>query len=244
MGRSPRDFSKEQVGQLKPLYIDDTKPRGSGKNIYWICQCSCGNIISINSCNLASGIRNNRNMSCGKCHAQRRDLTGSTYGKLTVLEIDDTFTSSKDTNWKTKWKCQCECGNIVSVFRDNLIRLHTTSCGCASRSIGEENIERLLQENNITYAKEYSFNDLRNKNKLRFDFAIFIDNQLSHLIEFDGRQHNNDYTPWNSVETLTERQYRDKLKDEYCKNNEIKLIRIPYEKRDSITLEDLGVEIQ
>lgn len=242
MPRPPRDFSKEQIGQLKPLYIDETKPRGNGKNIYWICECSCGNTISVNSCNLASGIRNNRNMSCGECHAQRQDLTNNIYGKLTVLEIDNTFIPSKKNNWKTKWICKCECGNTISVFRDNLVRLHTTSCGCASRSIGEENIERLLQENNITYAKEYSFNDLKNKGKLRFDFAIFTNNQLSHLIEFDGRQHNNDYIPWNGNETLAERQYRDKLKDEYCKNNKIKLIRIPYEKRDNITLQDLGVE--
>jgi hypothetical protein len=82
---------------------------------------------------------------------------------------------------------------------------------------------------------------LVSKHRLRFDFAIFKDNQLSHLIEFDGRQHNNNYTPWNSKETLQERQERDNLKNKYCQDKNIKLIRIPYEKRDSITLEDLGV---
>lgn len=243
MPRPHRDFSKEQIGQLKPLYIDETKPRGSGKNIYWICECSCGNTISVNSCNLASGIRNNRNMSCGKCHAQRKDLTGNTYGKLTVLKADDTFQSSKENNWKNKWICRCECGNIVSVIGSNLTRLHTTSCGCASRSIGEENIEKLLKENNITYAKEYTFPDLKLKSKLRFDFAVFQNNQLSHLIEFDGRQHNNEYNPWNSNETLQERQNRDEIKNQYCIDNNIKLIRIPYEKRDTLTLKDLGVEL-
>ena len=242
MGRPPRNFSKEQIGQLKPLYIDETKPRGRGKNIYWVCRCSCGEQISVNSCNLADGIRNNRNMSCGKCHAQRKDLTGETYGKLKVLEVDISYDSNADNHWKTKWICQCECGNIISVFRDNLVRLHTTSCGCVNRSIGEENIENLLKENNITYAREYSFEDLVSKKRLRFDFAVFRDNQLSHLIEFDGRQHNNDYTPWGSKETLQERQERDNLKNKYCQDKNIKLIRIPYEKRDSITLQDLGVE--
>lgn len=75
------------------------------------------------------------------------------------------------------------------------------------------------------------------------DFAIFKDNKLSHLIEFDGRQHSSNYIPWNSNETLEERQLRDKMKDDYCLKNNIKLIRIPYEKRDNITLHDLGVEI-
>lgn len=241
MGRKPRDFSIEQIGQLKPLYIDETKPRGKGCNIYWICQCSCGNLISVNSCNLNSGLKTNRNMSCGNCHANRIDLTGDIYGQLEVIGPDETYISNESNGWKSKWICQCECGNRISVFGTNLTRLHTTSCGCASRSIGEKNIENLLKSNGINYAREYTFSDLKDKKKLRFDFAIFNENNsLSHLIEFDGRQHNNYYTPWNSEETLAERQARDKLKDEYCKEHNIRLIRIPYEKRDTMTLQDLG----
>lgn len=244
MGRKPRDFSIEQIGQLKPLYIDETKPRGKGHNIYWICQCSCGNLISVNSCNLNSGLKANRNMSCGDCHANRIDLTGNTYGKLYVIGPDNTYIGNESNGWKSKWICQCECGNRVSVFGTNLTRLHTTSCGCITQSIGEENIENLLKTNGINYAKEYTFSDLKDKKKLRFDFAIFdTNNKLSHLIEFDGRQHNNDYIPWNDKETLAERQKRDKMKDEYCKEHNILLIRIPYEKRDIITLQDLGLEM-
>lgn len=242
MGRKPRDFSIEQIGQLKPLYIDETKPRGKGCNIYWICQCSCGNLISVNSCNLNSGLKANRNMSCGNCHANRIDLTGDIYGQLEVIGPDETYISNESNGWKSKWICQCECGNRISVFGTNLTRLHTTSCGCANRSIGEKNIENLLKSNGINYAREYTFSDLKDKKKLRFDFAIFDENNiLSHLIEFDGRQHNNDYTPWNGEESLKDRQIRDKLKDEYCKTYNIKLIRIPYEKRDTMTLRDLGV---
>ena len=48
------------------------------------------------------------------------------------------------------------------------------SCGCL-QSQGEFIIEKLLQENNIYYIKEYSFNDLvgLKGGHLRFDFAIF-----------------------------------------------------------------------
>lgn len=181
-------------------------------------------------------------MSCGNCHANRIDLTGDIYGQLEVIGPDETYVSNESNGWKSKWICQCECGNRISVFGTNLTRLHTTSCGCANRSIGEKNIENLLKSNGINYAREYTFSDLKDKKKLRFDFAIFDENNsLSHLIEFDGRQHNNDYTPWNSEETLVERQARDRLKDEYCKKHNIRLIRIPYEKRDTMTLQDLGV---
>lgn len=48
--------------------------------------------------------------------------------------------------------------------------------------------------------------------------------------------------PWNSTETLKERQQRDELKNIYCKENNIKLIRIDYSKRDKINLKDLELE--
>ena len=210
---------------------------------YFKCQCDCGNICSIR----ADSVKNGHSTSCGCAKIQAAanqgrskliDLTNQTFGKLTVLKRDDNYNGEK-----VKWICQCECGNIISVFGSNLTKLHTTSCGCILKSIGEANIEKILKENNINYAKEYSFNDLKNKGKLRFDFAIFDNNNnLIELIEFDGRQHTNDYTPWNSIETLKERQYRDNLKNDYCKKNNIKLIRIPSEKRDVITLKLLELE--
>ena len=85
MPRPYRNFTNQKIGQLTILHIDENKPRGNGKNIFWICQCSCGNLISINSTNLNSGIKNKRNMSCGKCHAQRKDLTNQKFGMLTAL---------------------------------------------------------------------------------------------------------------------------------------------------------------
>lgn len=217
--------------------------KGNKKRKYYYCQCDCGNLLYIRADNLGNG----HTKSCG-CYKQKlaknlglskvKDLTGQTFGKLTVLKRD------KNIDNKTKWICQCECGNIVSVFSNNLKKLHTTSCGCASRSIGEQNILSLLKNNNISYKTEYSFEDLKDKKKLRFDFAIFDkNNNLIELVEFDGRQHNNIYTPWNSTDTLEERQYHDNLKNIYCKNHNLKLIRIPYEKRDTITLKDLEIDL-
>lgn len=233
----------QKFNHLTILDIEYKKMSGH-KRKYYICQCDCGNVVSIR----ADHILNNHTTSCG-CYkksltsqlgkSKLKDLTGKTFGKLTVLYQD----KYSNTN-RVKWVCQCECGNQISVFGTNLVRLHTTSCGCSNRSIGEENIIKLLTKYNINYKKEYSFEDLRDKKKLRFDFAIFNkNNNLIELIEFDGRQHNNDYLPWNSDESLQERQYRDNLKNNYCKMNNIKLIRIPYSKRDNITLKDLEIDL-
>lgn len=244
-----RIFYMKNIGKkfnrLTILQIDEDKKqeqiqKGKKPRKYYICQCDCGTILSIRADNVVSG----HSQSCG-CHRADnnkeiaknliRDLTGQKFGKLTALRLDN-YTPGTGV----KWVCQCECGTICSVYATNLTKLHTTSCGCASQSIGEENIEKILKENNINYSKQYTFNDLKNKRRLRFDFAIFNENNnLSHLIEFDGRQHTNDYNVWGGTETLEERCLRDELKNLYCKNHNIKLIRIPYTKRDNIKLQDL-----
>lgn len=54
----------------------------------------------------------------------RHDLTGQKFGYLTAIKYDTTV------NGNTKWLCQCECGNEVSVYIANIKRSSVTSCGC------------------------------------------------------------------------------------------------------------------
>lgn len=240
----------KKFNRLTILEIDESKKQeqiNQNKKVrkYYICQCDCGKVVSIRADRIISG--HTQSCGCAKIDSNKaigksliRDLTNQKFGKLTVLKLDN-YTQGKGV----KWLCQCECGTICSVYATNLTKLHTTSCGCANRSIGEENIEKILKQNNINYAKEYTFNDLIYKGKLRFDFAIFDNNNtLSHLIEFDGRQHSQDYMPWGEDDALKDRQKRDMLKNEYCDKYKIKLIRIPYTKRNNITLKDLEIEVK
>lgn len=135
------------------------------------------------------------------------------------------------------WHCKCECGNECDVILSNLTCGHTTSCGCINYSIGERNIENILKENNIKFKKEYTEPSLKKK---RFDFAILDENNnVIRLIEFDGRQHINKTGYWNSKETLESIQKRDKEKNEWAKEHNIPLVRIPYSQRDKIKLEIL-----
>ena len=71
---------------------------------------------------------------------------------------------------------------------------------------------------------------------LRFDFAVLNENnEVIRLIEFDGMQHINMNNYFNDF-ALPE---RDERKNQYAKEKGIPLIRIPYYKRDTLTLEDL-----
>ena len=99
----------------------------------------------------------------------------------------------------------------------------------------DKNIPRLInsgfvvKQNNIIFKEQFSFNDcLSDKNyKLFFDFAIFEDDKLKYLIEYQGIQHYQE-SIFSKYESLQERQNRDNIKREYCKSHNIKLIEIPY----------------
>lgn len=103
-------------------------------------------------------------------------------------------------------------------------------CPICKESLGEVKVRTFLVNNKIKFIPEYSFDDLRGKNnrKLRFDFGIFDkNNNLTSLIEFDGTYHYKVYKR-STAENLAGQQYRDELKNQYCKDNNIKLLRIPY----------------
>lgn len=205
--------------------------------IYWKCQCDCGNITEVLSSNLKSG----QVKSCGCLRRQvsphRLDLTGQKFGFLTAIKYDE----EKSKNNRSYWICKCECGNITSILRENLTAPNRyPSCGCQTRSRGELIIEQLLQENGISYKKEQTFDTCINpktNTKLRFDFYV----EDTYLIEFDGEQH---FISKDWREPLEEIQYRDAIKNQWCKDNGIPLIRIPYTQLSTLTIDDLLLSIE
>jgi hypothetical protein len=58
------------------------------------------------------------------------DLTGKTFGRLTVIERAENSKSGK-----TQWLCKCKCGNEIIVTRDDLTSSHTKSCGCYRKEV-------------------------------------------------------------------------------------------------------------
>ena len=205
------------------------KPNGvKGGDAYWLCKCECGTETIV----MGKSLKNGKTKSCG-CYRHEKNvknLIGLKFGKLTVvreLELNQ--------EGRQLWECQCDCGNIHVTNGRNLQMGTCSSCGCLT-SKGEAEIESILQNNNINYSKQFVFADLKSKKgfPLRFDFAIFENNSLSHLIEFQGEQYY-DY----SGSYFDNPKDNDLLKIEYCKNNNIKLITIPYWKRNKIELNDL-----
>lgn len=222
----------KEINDFKVLSI--TNKKATDNSIILRCQCiHCGNIEDIPS----NVLRSNRH-KCSSCYQPKTtliDMTGQTYGYLQVLYKDLSPEHSGHGN-DSYWYCKClKCGNIKSIRGISLRNGTTKSCGCI-HSLGEEKILDILRKNNIFFKAQYSFKDLIYKKPLKFDFAIFnSDGNLSHLIEYDGIQHFK-ITYFSKTEKDLELiQFRDKLKDNYCKEKNIKLIRIKY--NEEITLE-------
>lgn len=235
------DLSHQKFGRLTALYKCNYK---KGNKYPWHCICDCGKEIDVPTDSLTSG----KTQSCGclqkekastigkqtikiarEVRRQQTDLTGRQFGRLKVLN------SIYDDKNVFKWRCQCQCGNIINIKAHDLISGNTSSCGCLI-SKGQEKIASLLTEYNISFESEKSFDNCYypdTKGHCRFDF--YVDN--SYLIEFDGIQHFQE----NSFFTISleQQQQRDTFKNEWCKQNNIPLIRIPYTHLSDLAIKDL-----
>ncbi len=102
-------------------------------------------------------------------------------------------------------------------------------CPLCNESKGEMLICRILEEIGIEYKRQYKFDDCRgSKYSLPFDFYI---PSKKVLIEYDGEYHFFPYRKMASQkakENLIKIKWRDGVKDDYCKKNNMRLIRVSY----------------
>lgn len=226
------DLVGKQFGRWTVLYLCEERTKKRGK-IYH-CKCECGNEKDVP----AETLKRGESKSCGclqkeiasetgkKC---RIDITGQRFGKLVALY--PIYSGNK--NEHTKWHCKCDCGNECDVDLGNLRQGFSKSCGC-TQSKQEENIIKLLQKENISFKYQHKFNNLSMK-----DFDFFVEDK--YIIEFDGQQHfffTN--SGWDTKEHFERTRKSDKEKNKYCFDNNIPLIRIPY--NVEYTLNDLKLE--
>lgn len=218
-GGKAHDITGQRFGRL--IAIRPTSMRASNGGIRWECLCDCGIIVYPTMNNLKRG----HTTSCG-CAKQdyiestKLDIIGKRFGKLVVLE--EVFPPNRK---RRMVKCLCDCGNICICAVTDLTIGHTASCGCGSKSKGELYISEILDQLNIPFIQQKRFDKCKNKRKLPFDFYLPI---LNICIEYDGYQHFHPVKYWGGEEMFKVRQQNDQIKDDFCRRNNIKLIRISY----------------
>lgn len=232
--------NKIQPGQLygRLTTIEPTNERDICGRVKWLCRCECGNLTKVDS----SALRRGTTLSCGCLQKEKasqtwfKNLVGQRFGRLVVLERANENTS----NGGAIWVCQCDCGTIKNIPGECLRSGVSMSCGCI-QSKGEYLIRQYLNQYNIDFQTQYSFNDLVSQRNypLRFDFAIFKNNELYCLIEFQGPQHRDKNNQWHTPEL----EYNDNKKIQYCQEHEYNLILINSVKEIESLIKRLVIEI-
>lgn len=199
---------------------------------YWKCQCKCGNITYLSTRDLNSG----KTKSCG-CRKYLDIKPGDVYGYLTVIKK---LENKRGTNGAFIYKCKCKCGNEIEVASYNLQRERTRSCGCMfNKSFGEDAIVTLLTDNDIDFKYQQRYDNLKAINGKRYSFDFYVNN--NYIIEYDGSQHfYYKNSGWDTKEHLLRTRQADLIKNKYCFDNNIPLIRIPYDAE--YTIDDLKLE--
>lgn len=247
-------IDKIKIGNIynlqKVLQKNVYDPKSKAKQPVKKCLCECilcGKQSYKTPCNLLNGKESSCRCRSDAATAERNKKNssvkiGNQYGWLEVVE-DLGYRLQSRGKRESWYKCICHhCGNTeYEINGNNLQSGCVTSCGCVS-SQGEELIKQVLKNNNYNFSTQYTFPDLIGKKgyPLRFDIAVFKENKLAYLIEFDGRQHySGPEAKWKNSYSLEEQQERDNQKNNYCKKHNILLKRIPYWQKNLITITNI-----
>lgn len=237
------NLTNQKFERLTAIYKCNYK---KGNKYPWHCICDCGNECDVPTSDLIKG----KVKSCGCLRKEKasqigaktgvvngkkraKDLSGQRFGQLIAISP-----TNKRRGTNIIWYCECSCGNTIEVASHDLISGNTSSCGCL-KSKGQAKIAQLLNENNIPFVTEKTFESFQyneTNGNPRFDF--FVNNK--YLIEYDGIQHYNNIDFFHL--NLEQQKERDLIKNNWCKENKISLIRIPYYHLSKLTIEDLLLE--
>ncbi len=153
--------------------------------------------------------------------AHIKDLVGDEYAIIGGYQG-----SAKETTF-----IHHKCGRSFRMLPTRFINQGVRCPHCyldQNRSDGEYVVVDYLKQKGVFYQEQYKMDGCRNVRPLRFDFAVFdTKHNLQLLIEYDGSQH---FTPKfpNGAKNFERIQINDRIKNHYCRENDIPLLRIKH----------------
>ncbi|MFE8700965.1 DUF2726 domain-containing protein [Cytobacillus sp. FJAT-54145] len=184
-----------------------------------------------------------RKSACKKCSCKterivRVEITKDSWPKKVEELSQGSYEACSDyQNKHTKvWiKHTEDCGHKFQTTPKNFLRGHR--CPKCNESAGEREVGKYLSSKNIPFKKEFTFCDCKHERPLPFDFAVFSDEtykEVKFLIEYDGIQHSEPVKRFGGLDYFQKIQHRDAIKNAYCQQNNIPLLRIKYTQFDQI----------
>lgn len=179
-------------------------------------------------CAVSNALLNKSNSGCPKCLKHIRVSEEDYMNRIKNNEYVEYVDGYVDMSHHANFRCK-KCGNVWDTLPASIAK--GTRCPKCSISHGELEISKTLDNLNIKYIQEYKFDKCKDIRHLRFDFYL---PEYNTCIEYDGEQHfmpvkyGSSVKRGNPEKIYEETKRRDKIKTDFCKNNNINLIRIPY----------------
>ena len=171
-----------------------------------------------------------KKQGCPSCYGNKKHTTEEFIEKVEIIHKNK-FDYSLVRYIRSTDKIKIICPKH-GVFEQQA-HSHLCGIGCpiCKASKGEHRISKWLETNNTKFVREKTFSNCQGKQRpLPFDFYL---PKYNLCIEYDGRQH---FQPVFGTETFVNTQQTDSIKDKYCKNSDIELLRIPYQEFNDIEL--------
>ena len=245
MAEIKRKYNIKQISDmfLKEGYIlITTEYINNAQRLYYICPKHGEKYITLN--HFLNGKR------CNQCQKERisdlqrytiNDVENLIHNYDNNIEIIEIIYNTYNDN-SIKIKC-IECGHVFKTKLGILLYYNKKRCNhCTNvQSYSEYVTESFLTNNNFLFDSEVTFDGCFYINKLSFDFTTYnkIDNSVFKIIELDGQHH---FKPVcfggikkeKAIEEFEKVKIKDNIKNTYCQNNNINLLRIPYWEFDNI----------
>jgi hypothetical protein len=177
-----------------------------------------------------SGVLYNKS-GCDSCvQSERKKIT---FEKIkSVCNKKQISINGKYINPKAKIKLQCQfCEHKWATMADNIL-YSNSGCPACAFSKGEMFISIFLKEKGIEFIEQWKEHNCVYKRKLMYDFYLPTYNTV---IEFHGKQHYEFVEFLHRSETRFEQQQeRDQLKKQYCLDNGIAFLEIPFSEYENI----------
>lgn len=193
----------------------------------------CGHTVKSTPKSIKRNIQKNGKYECPDC---KKEETKFSFEQVKEIVLNSTQKEYKVVSLKkdyenTRSKISIfhkSCGEITDLTYKNF-SLGRRCRHCAAKTMNSKAsqlLKRLFKQVNIEFEEEKIFENCINhftERNLPFDFYI---EKLNTAIEIDGEQHFIPIERWGGEDNLRDTQYRDFIKDKYCLENDIKLIRV------------------
>jgi len=161
---------------------------------------------------------------CQLCNKRGKNSGKEIIERFKKTHLDDYDYSLVDYK-TTRTKVLIICKKHGKFLQTPMSHMNGSGCPICKNSKGEIKIRNYLLNTGLTFYQEYKFKNCFDKLKLPFDFYL---PELNTVIEYDGVQHFQEIKQFGGFKRFKETKKRDEIKNKFCKENKINLIRIPF----------------